>query len=134
MKISEEARRIVKLQIIRLLDKGMSHSEIAELLNISQKAVDRVSSAYQKEGIGCLDEKCRGRKTGEKRLLTPEQEEWIHSYIASHQPKDAGLEYALWTRAAVCELAKQEFAVEISHRGMGEYLKRWGSAESLQTG
>lgn len=125
LKVSEETRRIVKQQIIRLLDKGMTHTEIAELLNTSQQAVDRVSSAYQKEGTGCLDEKVRGRKKGEKRILSPEQEEWTRTFITEHYPKDAGLEYALWTRVAVCDLVMQKYGVAVSQRGMGEYLKRW---------
>ena len=36
------------------------------------------------------------------------------------------MEFALWTRAAVMLLVKQEFGIELPIRTMGEYLKRWG--------
>lgn len=36
------------------------------------------------------------------------------------------LEFALWSRAAVLLLVKQEFGIDLPIRTMGEYLKRWG--------
>ncbi len=36
------------------------------------------------------------------------------------------MDFALWTRAAVMALIKQELAIELPVRTVGEYLKRWG--------
>ena len=81
MKVSPETRKIIKQQAIQLLKKHMKHKEIAETLNISLQTVDRISSAYQKEGTKCLQVKKRGRKVGEKRQLTPEQEKEIRNIL-----------------------------------------------------
>ena len=36
------------------------------------------------------------------------------------------MEFALWSRAAVMELIKREYAVVLHVRSVGKYLKRWG--------
>lgn len=36
------------------------------------------------------------------------------------------MNFALWTRRAVCELIKQELGLSMPIRTCGEYLKRWG--------
>ncbi|TGY96619.1 helix-turn-helix domain-containing protein [Petralouisia muris] len=78
LKVSPETRKIMKQQAIGLKKKHVKHKEIAETLNISIQTVDRISSAYKKEGAKCLKEKKRGRKLGEKCQLTPAQESLIY--------------------------------------------------------
>ena len=56
-KVSSETRNIIKQQTIALLNQHKKHKEIAEVLQISLQTVDRISSAYQKEGTACLKEK-----------------------------------------------------------------------------
>jgi len=58
--------------------------------------------------------------------LTPEQEEHIQQSIVEHYPEHFGIASALWTRQAVAELIKKEFAVAMPIRTVGEYLNRWG--------
>jgi transposase len=36
------------------------------------------------------------------------------------------MNFALWTRRAVCELIRQEYGLSMPIRTCGEYLKRWG--------
>ena len=76
--VSPETRRIIKKQVISLIKKGKKQIEIAETVGISPQAVKRISSAYKKAGTACLREKKRGRKLGEKRLLTSAQEQEIY--------------------------------------------------------
>lgn len=73
-KVSKGTRKTIKIQVINLLKKKIKHQEIANTLDISLQAVRRISSAYKKEGTGCLKEKKRDRKFGEKRQPSPEQE------------------------------------------------------------
>ena len=67
-----------------------------------------------------------GRKTGEKRHLSPPQERRIQKLIVDHCPDQLKLDFALWNRIAVQQLIKQECAVAMPIRTVGEYLKRWG--------
>ena len=61
-----------------MLKKKIKHSEIAEMIGVSKPAVDKISKAYKDNGMSCVKEKVRGRKVGEKRQLTPEQEKDCH--------------------------------------------------------
>lgn len=126
LKVSPETRKIIKQQTIQLLKKHVKHKEIAETLNISIQTVDRISSAYKKEGAKCLKEKKRGRKPGEKRLLTPAQEKEVRNILIDKTPDQMKLGFMLWTRAAVCQLIQEKYNITITLRNMSEYLKRWG--------
>lgn len=109
-----------------MLKKGKKHKDIAEALGISKYAVDRISSAYKREGARCLNERTRGRKLGEKRQLSSEQEKEIRSILIDKYPNQLKLNFMLWTRAAVCELIYDKYGITITLRNMSEYLKRWG--------
>ena len=124
--VSPETRKIIKQQTIQLLKKHVRHKEIADTLNLSLQTVDRISSAYQKEGVKCLKEKKRGRKVGEKRQLTPAQEKEIQNILIDKTPDQMKLSFMLWTRAAVCRLVQEKYGITITLRNMSEYLKRWG--------
>lgn len=108
------------------MKKHIRHKEIANTLNISLQTVDRISSAYKKEGAKCLKEKKRGRKVGEKRQLTPAQEKEIRNILIDRAPDQMKLSFTLWTRAAVCQLIQEKYGITITLRNMSEYLKRWG--------
>lgn len=124
--VSPETRKIIKKQVISLIKKGKKQSEIAETVGISPQAVKRISSAFKKEGTACLKEKKRGRKLGEKRLLTPAQEKEIYNILVDKSPDQMRLGSMLWTRAAVCQMVQEKYGITITLRNMSEYLKRWG--------
>lgn len=123
--ISLEARVIIKKQVITLLDKKLKHQEIADIIGISKPAVDKIACAYKKEGTACLEEKPRGCQFGEKRKLTPEQEEEIKNIIINMTPDQVGLGSMLWTRADICQLVMEKYNITIKIRTMSDYLKRW---------
>ena len=41
-------------------------------------------------------------------------------------PDELGLDFALWSRAAVQALVRQRFGIVVAVRTMGSYLARWG--------
>ena len=124
--VSPETRQTIKKQVIALLKKKTKHAEIAEIIGISKPAVDKISKAYKDNGMSCVKEKTRGRKVGEKRQLTPEQEKETRQTLIDKHPEQMKLSFMLWTRAAVCQLVKERYDVTITLRNMSEYLKRWG--------
>ena len=123
---SAETRKVIKKQIIGMLKKRVNHQEIAETLGVKYSYVRHISHQYKKSGSSCVDEKPRGRKTGEKRQLTPEQEKEIRNILIDKTPDQMKFSFMLWTRAAVCLLVKQKYGITITLRNMSEYLKRWG--------
>ena len=125
-KVSAETRKTIKSQAIRLHKKDKREEEIAELLNISYQGVSRIIRAYKKEGMACLKEKKRGRKTGEKRKLTPQQEKEIQGIIIDKCPDQVKIAACLWTRQAIQQLIKKLYRIELPLRTISNYLDRWG--------
>ena len=124
--VSKETRETIRKQVVSLLEKKKKHTDIADTLNISKIAVDKISKAYKAKGSACISEKTRGRKFGEKRQLTSVQEKEIRQTLIDKNPEQMKLSFMLWTRSAVCQLIKDKYGITISLRNMSEYLKRWG--------
>ena len=125
-KVSSETRRTIKEQAIRLHIKGKKEAEIADLLNVSYQCVSRIVRAYKKEGMRSVKEKTRGRKLGEKRSLTPQQEKEIQRIIIDKCPDQVKIAACLWTRAAIQQLIKNKYGITIPVRSISNYLYRWG--------
>ena len=100
--------------------------QIVELTGLSWPAVRAAIDLYEAGGMAALKPKPRGKKSGEGRILTPDQEAHIQKLIAEKRPEQLKMEFALWTRAAVGQLIEAEFKIKLSVRGVGKYLKRWG--------
>jgi transposase len=106
--------------VIRLHKKKYGVMRIVELTNLSQPAVRTAIDLYEAGGMAALTPKARGRKSGDGRSLTPEQEAHIRKLIADRRPVQLKM-VALWTRAAVSELIMREFKIALSVRGIGKY-------------
>jgi transposase len=77
-------------------------------------------------GAEALKDAPSGRRMGDRRLMSAEQEGAVRKLIADRTPDQLKLAYALWTRAAVAELIRDRYGIELPVRTMGLYLERWG--------
>lgn len=125
-KHSPETQYELRKQYIRLRRKGMSNQLAAETVGISETRASTIWQLYQKGGIEALKSKVRGRKHGEQRNLTVEQESTIRKLLIDKTPDQLKLQFALWTRDAVRLAIRKEFGVELPLRTITDYLKRWG--------
>lgn len=130
MRIDEEASRQVQYerrkQAVRLHQRGMAIMDIAAALSMGHVTVRAAIKAAASGGVKALSPKPTDRPVGSQRRLTAEQELHIQRHICKNRPEQLKLEFALWSRAAVMRLVKQEFGIDLPIRTMGEYLKRWG--------
>lgn len=124
--LSDRERALLRRQVIRLRKQGKGNKEVAELLGLSVQTTSRWWQWHQREGDAMLAVPKRGRKYGEKRHLTAEQEKQIRKMIVDHYPDQLKLQFALWDRQAVQQLIKLQFGFEMPIRTVGEYLSRWG--------
>jgi transposase len=124
--LSQDVQEAQRLQIIRLREAGRSNKETAEIVGVSKPHSSTVWQRYKKQGLDSLVKGKRGRRQGEQRDLTPEQEAEIKKLMIDKAPNQLKLSYALWTRDAVKLLIQQRFKYEMPIRTVGEYLKRWG--------
>lgn len=125
-KLSRQAQHERRKQAVRLHRQGMLVKDISATLGMAQATVRSALKAVEAGGLKALQPKPTGRCVGQHRRLLAEQELHIQRLICKNRPEQLKMSFALWTRAAVLLLVKQEFEVELPVRTMGEYLKRWG--------
>lgn len=112
--------------IVRMRKAGKTYAEIAVATGASVSAAYRIWVRYKHEGAKALKPGHRGIKLGDGRHLSPEQERQIQRKIIDKHPDQLKMDFALWNRAAVRQLIKQDYGIDMPIRTVGEYLKRWG--------
>ena len=73
VRLSPETRETIKRQVVNLYQNGYKAKMIGEILCISEYAARRIIDAYKENGMECIKEAARGRKEGEKRILSAKQ-------------------------------------------------------------
>ena len=119
----------LRKQVIRGWKRGRNRVQISEEVGLSYPAVCKIVTRYrqnEEKGMRVLAPTRRGRRDGEDRTLSAEQEVLIQRLICEKRPEQLKMEFALWNRAAVMQLIDRECAIKLSVRGVGNYLKRWG--------
>ena len=125
-KLSQEAQETLRRQIIRLREAGRSNGETAQIVGVSQAHSSIIWQRYLKEGPDSVVKGKRGRRSGDQRAMTLEQEAQIKKLLIDKRPEQLKLSFALWTREAVRLLIEQRFGLDMPIRTVGDYLKRWG--------
>lgn len=116
----------LKKVALKLRKNNKSVQEISELTGLSDQTVRNLFRQYDKGGLSAIKPKIRGRRKGEKRHLTPQQEKEIFSMLVDKVPEQMKIKGCLWTRDNVRELIHQKYGIAMPIRTVGEYLKRWG--------
>jgi len=118
----EERRRLA----VQMKEEGSTLAEIRETLGMSRSTISDAWKAFQEGGDVALVTGQRGRRVGEQRHLTSDQEKKICKKIIDRLPEQLKLDFALWTRDAVRQVIMQDTGIDMPVRTIGEYLKRWG--------
>jgi len=124
--LNQETQYELRKQYIRLRKKGMSNQLAAETVGISKTRASSIWQLYQKGGIDAIKPRKRGRKQGEHRNLTAEQEAAVKKLLIDKTPDQLKLQFALWSRDAIRLAVKKEFKIDLPLRTITDYLKRWG--------
>ncbi len=124
--VSSETLYEARKTVIRMWKSNKEVAEIIEATSLSQDTVYVTIRKYKKGGMAALKPKSRGRKTGEKRSLTPKQEKEILSQLVDKNPAQLKLKGCMWTRDNVKDYILRQYGIDMPIRTVGEYLRRWG--------
>jgi len=119
------AQQELRNQVVRMRRKGIKNPDVASIVGLSQATTSGIWSKYKKGGMKAILIQKRGRKDGEKKTLSPQQEAQIIKRLIDTTPKQLKFKYVLWTREAVQKLIKHEFGEEMPISTVGKYLQRW---------
>ncbi|OPY72980.1 MAG: hypothetical protein A4E62_00688 [Syntrophorhabdus sp. PtaU1.Bin002] len=115
-------------QVVHLRKQGRKNKDVAEYLGISPQHASAMWQSCVRGGKKAPVLKGRGRRHGEKRTLTEEQERHIRKLIVNRTPDQLKFPFALWTRETIRQLIKRQYGIDMPIKTVGEYLKRWGFA------
>lgn len=125
-KLNQQTQFELRKQVVRLKQKGENNARISEIVGLSQSHISTIWQKYQRGGLEAIKPGVRGRRFGEQRELTAEQEAGIQKLLVDKTPDQLKLSFALWTRDAVRLAIKQTYDLELPLRTITDYLKRWG--------
>src|SRR5208337_4498037 len=103
-RVKKEVQQALRDQVVRLRKQGKANKDIAEFLGMSPSRSSTIWQKYVKGGKKQIILGTRGRRHGEKRSLTGEQEQHIQKLMVDKTPDQLKFPFALWTREAVRQL------------------------------
>ena len=119
-------RHQVKQQFFRLYKKSGNVAASARALDICNRTATRWVHAYKSKGKRVQHEGRHGRRKGDGRTLTPEQERKLVSMIVDKTPMQYKFRFALWNAKAIRELVRAEFGLDMPLRTVRLYMQRNG--------
>src|SRR5215208_5212669 len=117
-----ELRRVA----VAMVRAGKTRVEAAETVGVNRRFVGQWVKVAAQGGEAVLAGRRRGRRPGEQKALTIEQEDRLRVLIARGCPDQFGLSFALWTRQAMRALIARETGVWLTLPVVGRYLRAWG--------
>ena len=121
--LGAEARAERRKRVIKLRRGGATYKAIAEQTGLSLTGVFNICKRYAQAGAKTLKDALRGRRQGEGRRLSAQQEAEIQKLIADKMPDQLKMPYALWSRPAVVAVIAERYGIVLPVRTMGHYLK-----------
>jgi len=124
--LSPEEQFQIRKSIVRLSKQGKKIKEIVEILDVSVRHVKATLKAYREKGFAGISLKKRGRRVGDGRALTLEQERNIRNTIVDKHPDQLKLKGCMWTRKNIAEYIERTCGIDMPLSTLGYYLERWG--------
>ena len=118
-----KVREAIRAKAYALFQEGIGACEVARKLEVNVVTISRWFKAFREGDSSLLEgERRRGPATGRKKLLTNAQQEELRNAIMEKTPIDYSLPYRRWSFAAVMELVKGKFGIQVSRVTAGKWL------------
>jgi sulfate adenylyltransferase subunit 2 len=119
--LNARRRRAVELRL-----DGRSLSQVQVETGLSVPTIIQAYRAFQAGGWPAIAVGARGRPRGDGRVLEVAQEHSLRLAALADPPERHGLATALWSGAAVRDLAQRHFGTALEPRAVSRLLQRWG--------
>ena len=83
--LHSQAQEELRRRAIKMLKQGHTQQAVADTLDVTQQAVGKRWEKYKGGGLTAVKRQKRGRREGDNRFLTPEQESAINKPGKMHR-------------------------------------------------
>ncbi len=115
----------LRIQAVKLRLAGNTLKTISAATGLSPPTIIAAHKAWQNGGWNAVPIRERGRKTGEGRMLSAEQELEVYQTLVTSTPQAHQLPYLLWQLDAMRALIHQQYQITLPDRTAAHYLQRW---------
>jgi transposase len=116
----------LRTRALVMLRQGRTQAAVARDLGVNHSTVHGWKRHADRHGDADCIRDARRDGAGRAPLLSEEEQTRVRRIISDSLPEDNGLDYPLWTRAAVSALCSKIFGKSIIIRTINNYLKKWG--------
>jgi|HubBroStandDraft_6_1064221.scaffolds.fasta_scaffold221684_2 transposase len=125
-KLDQKTQEALRHRAVLLVGTGATHMEAALAVGVHRGTVSRWCGTYRRDGASGLEKRKRGRRAGDRLMLTAAEARRLQSWIRDKMPDQMKLPFALWTAQAVRELIHKKLGKTLGLSTMPLYLSRWG--------
>jgi transposase len=116
-----ELRRVA----VGMVEADETRVDAAAAVGVNRRFVGERVEAARRYGDVASEGGRRGRRPGERKPLSPQQEQRVRRLIADRCPDQLKLSLALRTREAVGALIERETGLRLSASALGRILRAW---------
>lgn len=125
--LNQAQQEVIRIKAVKAIAAGKSHADVAQLFDVSLRALGKWWKTYAELGLPGLRKKSRRPKSiDEGGKLAGWQCSSIVRTVMSKTPDQLEFSFMLWTREAVAELIYDRFKIRLSKWTVGRLLKKWG--------
>lgn len=124
-KLPSSAQAELRRVAVNLVLSGKTRVEVAKAVGVNRRFVGEWVAAYNEKGDAALAGLRRGRRPGEQKALSKQQEAMIRRLIVGQCPDQLKLPFALWSREAVGQVIVGRTGIQLSLTAIGTYLAAW---------
>jgi transposase len=129
-KIDRKALEAIRIRAVQRVETGESPEVVIKALGFTRSLIYEWIAKYREGGLEAL----KSRKApGKSPKLNGSQLQKVYRFVVGVDPRQLKFEFALWTRAMVCELIYREFKVKMSEVSVGRMLRKLGLSPQRPT-
>jgi len=122
-KLTHETLEALRIRAVKQVEAGESPEIVIQALGFHRSSIYNWLASYREGGIEAL----KSRKAmGREPKLKGRQLQKLYHIITARNPLNLKFEFALWTRAMIRELIRDQFNVRLSDVSVGRLLHKMG--------